>query len=220
MRDWRGPGSRLRGAGWPLHPQLPRLGARYALSLQQRLDAEGEWSVLCVAPAASFEPRRLHVECRPGHSWDGGCGASRPAGTRRTQRRFILPAPGFQGSRAPPHPIKRWHRFHALLPNGCFSRCAVLSAGWIQCFGGGTYREGRGFCLGTECPETWGSIVVPTSGFRDLLPSVGTLMELLQRERLRGLSAWVKRWMASAFWSGGMDCARALVVELGPGISS
>lgn len=106
--------------------------------------------------------------------------------------------PGLQDSRAPPHPIKRWHRFHALLPNGCFSRCAGLSAGWIQCFGGGTDREGRGFCLGTECPETWGSIVVPMSGFRDLLPSVGTLMELLQRERLRGLSAWVKRWMASA----------------------
>lgn len=34
-------------------------------------------------------------------------------------------------------------------------------------FGGGTDREGRGCCLGTECPETWSSIVAPTSGFRD-----------------------------------------------------
>lgn len=59
----------------------------------------------------------------------------------------------------------------------------------FSAFGGGTHKEGRGLCLGTECPETWGSIVVPTSGFRDLLPSMGALIEFLQRERLRGWGA-------------------------------
>lgn len=81
----------------------------------------------------------------------------------------------------------------------------------FSAFRGGTDREGRGLCLGTECPETWGSIVVLTSGFRDLLRSVGTLIELLQRERLKGLSVLGKE-TAPAFWCGGMDCARVHLV--------
>lgn len=78
-------------------------------------------------------------------------------------------------------------------------------------FGGGTDREGRGRCLGTECPETWGGIVAPISGFQDLLPSVGALIELLLRERLRG-NPGTDEEMDSASWSGGMDSARARIV--------
>lgn len=70
----------------------------------------------------------------------------------------------------------------------------------LTAFGGGTDREGRGRCLGTECPETWGGIVAPTLGFRNLLPSVGAVVELLLRERLRG-NPGTDEEMASAFWN-------------------
>lgn len=52
--------------------------------------------------------------------------------------------PGLDGSRAPPHPIKRWRRFHALLPNGRFSRYAGLCAGWIHWFWGAGLTERGG----------------------------------------------------------------------------
>lgn len=73
--------------------------------------------------------------------------------------------PGFSSFRAPPHPIKRWHRFHAPLPNGCFSRSAGLSAGWIQCFRGRDGQEGRGLCLGTECPRPRIALSCPRTAF-------------------------------------------------------
>lgn len=71
-------------------------------------------------------------------------------------------------------------------------------------FGGGTDEEGRDHCLGTECPKTWGGIVAPTSGFLDLLRSVG---KLLLRERLRG-NTGTDEEMASASWNRGLDRAR------------
>lgn len=52
---------------------------------------------------------------------------------------------------------------------------------------------------------------MPTyGGFRDLLRSVRALIELLQRERLRGLSVLGKE-ITSAFWRGEMDYARVHV---------
>lgn len=96
----------------------------------------------------------------------------------------------------------------------------------FSAFGGGTDREGRGLCLGTECPETWGSRVVPTSGFQDLLPSVGVPIELLQREKLRGLSvlgeetdalsllAWRNGLHASA--RGGATSRQQFLILLAP----
>jgi hypothetical protein len=148
VRDWRGPGSRLRGAERPLHPQLPRLGARYALSLQQRLDAEGEWSVLCVAPAASFEPRRVHVECRPGHAWDGGCGASRPAGTRGTQRRFILLGPWALWFSGPSAPYKKVAPLSCAATQWLFQPMCGSQCGLDSVFRGRDRQRGAGLLPG------------------------------------------------------------------------
>lgn len=55
---------------------------------------------------------------------------------------------------------------------------------------------------------------MPTYGFRDLLPSLRVLIELLQRQRLRGLLVLGKE-IASAFWRGGMDYARVHVPRSG-----
>lgn len=59
---------------------------------------------------------------------------------------------------------------------------------------------------------------MPMYGFRDRLPSVRALIELLQRERLRGLSVLDKE-IASAFWGGGMDYERVHMRKPRPGIS-
>lgn len=77
--------------------------------------------------------------------------------------------------------------------------------------GAGPTEKGGAAAWELSAPETWGGIIAPTSGFQDLLPSVGALIELLLRERLRG-NPGTDEEMASASWSGGMDSARARIV--------
>lgn len=140
--------------------------------------------------------------------------ASRPAETRKTQRRFILPGPWVPWLLGSSAPYKKVALLSCTATQWFSADVRASVRVGFSAFRGGTDREGRGLCLGTECPETWGSIVVLTSGFRDLLPSVGAsvgaLIELHQRERLKGLSSWVET--APAFWRGGMDCAQVHVV--------